>query len=732
MKSILSSILFLLCFQSAFGQLVDGSIAPDFTAKDINGVEWHLYDILDQGKSVVLDISATWCAPCWQYHSSGVLENYYELYGPNGTGTSMVFLIEGDKMTTLADLQGTGTNTQGNWVEGTPYPIIDSRDIAEVFAINFYPTIYMICPNRRVTLIDQVPLPTIVDYASSCPVANGTVNASVMQYKGFEGEFCGNLHFPPTIVMQNSGLQNLTSATVSLQLNGNTVQQINWTGDLPAYHIAEIVFDSLFIDQNTALKIKIENPNGIADSDPGNNQYNADIKVAQSTSTAVLKLELQLDAYPFETYWELTNSQGKVLYYDGNRQVKYPTESAEASFSAPNSLHTYQIALPSNDCYAFSIYDRNNDGLYGNAYYKLRKADASILLQGGAFLSEETTPFGLHDSPGIENNAAILSMQPFPADFCFAYSFIPKLRIQNIGRNSIAKMVFSTKGQNETYPDYTWTGTLPVGNSMDINLPAVTVPGTDEIKVRLISVNDKMDEYDFKNEVIRTAFRRKTLAANWLVDIQTDAKGYELYWQITNDAGDILFSGGNMAVGPNGGGLGSASPTDAGAYQSNQHFVINANLPGPGCYHLKVVDDGGNGMAGGLFGVPNPYLKIRNNVVGIIVQTTGNFTNEFTSNIEIASTSGTTEAFLENNTLVLSPNPVSSILSVQDEDITNNKLLIKIVNAGTGQVLMSREGCADEKGFLLDLPVHTLPNGLMILTVTTARGSRSKIFVVQH
>jgi thiol-disulfide isomerase/thioredoxin len=732
MKKLLIGWAFCLFGTPMFCQLLDGSIAPDFTATDINGVEWNLYDVLDQGKTVVMDISATWCGPCWVYHTSGELENYYEAYGPSGTNESFVFFIEGDESTTLEDLHGTGDNTQGNWVENTPYPIIDSRDIAEAYGINFFPTIYMICPDRKIKLIDQVPVATIHSFSNICPMATENVDASILKYYGFEGLFCDNVHFPPSISLQNFGLDNLNAATVNLLINGNIAQQINWTGNLSTYHTEEIVFDSILVNQSTQLAIKVENPNGTMDDDPSNNQYLANIEVAPNVSTALLDLEIKLDGYPFETYWELTNDQGQILYYDGNRKVKYPNESAAGSFPTANALLNYQVALPANDCYAFTIYDRNNDGLEGNAYYKLKDGSGMVLLQGGNFLSEETKPFGVINSAGTNNNAALLTMEPFPADFCFDHDFVPKVRVQNLGQNNIAKLVLQVNGQSTAYPDYTWTGSLNTGKITTVTMPSITVSSTDEITVSLVSVNDQPDEYGFKNAVARPSLRRVTLATNWLVDIQTDAKGHELYWEITDDAGAVLFSGGNTVVGANGGGLGIASPSDAGAYENNKHIVLNANMPALGCYHLKVVDDGGDGWAGAIFGVPNPYLKIRNNTVGVIVQTNGVFTDDFASNIEIASVLPSQEIAFAEQQLLLSPNPVSNILKINGEHIAHEKLLIRIVNAGNGQVVYNREILTDGNGLNLSLPVHSLPNGLMMLTATTASGTIAKPFLVQH
>jgi len=50
MKHIYTLIACLLIGTASFAQLPDGSIAPDFTATDIDGVEHNLYDLLDEGK----------------------------------------------------------------------------------------------------------------------------------------------------------------------------------------------------------------------------------------------------------------------------------------------------------------------------------------------------------------------------------------------------------------------------------------------------------------------------------------------------------------------------------------------------------------------------------------------------------------------------------------------------------------------------------------------------------
>ncbi|MBK7007653.1 MAG: redoxin family protein [Saprospiraceae bacterium] len=120
-------LLLLFCFSLTLvnqlaAQLPNGATAQDWTATDLNGNSWNLYDLLEQGKPVVIDFSATWCGPCWNYHNSGVLEELYNEHGPNGSDEIMVFFLEADLSTNTACLYGPSGcvgGTQGNWVQGT-------------------------------------------------------------------------------------------------------------------------------------------------------------------------------------------------------------------------------------------------------------------------------------------------------------------------------------------------------------------------------------------------------------------------------------------------------------------------------------------------------------------------------------------------------------------------------------------------------------------------------------
>lgn len=175
MKRILqfAAALFIL-FNTLQSRAQISGEAPDWTLTDINGTSHHLYNYLGQGKTVFLDVSATWCTPCWEFHTSHALHDVYDSLGPAGTNKVMVFHIEADPQTTLDDLYGLTSTTKGNWVAGTPYPIINpgpaqTDSFANSYAISYYPIIYMICPDRTIREVGTLTAAQFFAEMSSCP-----------------------------------------------------------------------------------------------------------------------------------------------------------------------------------------------------------------------------------------------------------------------------------------------------------------------------------------------------------------------------------------------------------------------------------------------------------------------------------------------------------------------------------------------------------------------------------
>ena len=297
-KNLLITLITLFSFQSLFAQLPNGSIAPNFELTDLNSVTHKLYeDYTDLNYTVFIDFSAVWCGPCWSYHTSHALKDVYENHGPfgypgvspNTTNDVMVFFIEGDGNSETC-LGGTGCGTQGDWITGTPYPIIctdpssgfgNSASISNDWAISGWPTVYQVCPDRTLTVIGQAQ--NLYSLVSSClpPPSFNDDARSFMNSSASSG--CSSIE--PVITIQNYGLNNLTEVTIDVSVNGtlqysNIFNQIwdNSTNSYQPLNLTTLNMEEVLLTPITGLvngdviTINVSMPNATIDSDPLNNQ----------------------------------------------------------------------------------------------------------------------------------------------------------------------------------------------------------------------------------------------------------------------------------------------------------------------------------------------------------------------------------------------------------------------------------------------------------------------------
>ncbi len=174
---------------TAFSQV--GAVAPDFTQTDLDGTTHNLYTYLNAGKVVIVDMSATWCGPCWSFHNAHYLESLHDQFGPDGTNEVVVLFYEDDVSTTLADLHGTGSNTQGDWVTGVSYPIINGTvSLPYPEYGTGYPTISVICPSDKKIMYNlwgmnlsqmQTAIQDVIDECAAAMSVSevATLNASI-------------------------------------------------------------------------------------------------------------------------------------------------------------------------------------------------------------------------------------------------------------------------------------------------------------------------------------------------------------------------------------------------------------------------------------------------------------------------------------------------------------------------------------------------------------------------
>ena len=429
---VLMTCLGLAALTPANAQMAAGSVAPDFTVTDIKGNSWHLYSLLDAGKTVVIDISATWCGPCWNYHSLGVLEDVYNTYGPNGTNEMMVFYVEGESQNTTSQMYGpaltsgtAATVTQGDWVTGTAYPMIDdnckfvlattgtsgsnilnvpnayriyvgmaasgtgivagstvtavdsannqvtisqnttaavtgnvtftgnSSSLASIYNISYFPTIYMICPDRIIREVGQLSTAAAF-YANKnteCFLATEANDAGVTNSMTvLNGVLASCNAVDVSYRLCNYGTTQLTSATIDLAVNGVATSTYNWTGSLNTYQSTVLTFSGVNGNVGSnSVSVTTSNPNGSADMVVGNDSRSINVIKYGATGGSMPTQNFAVATFPPANWLQLTSATSSGPVWLRSTAGNAGAGSAKADFYNAPSGDQDALQLPQLD-----------------------------------------------------------------------------------------------------------------------------------------------------------------------------------------------------------------------------------------------------------------------------------------------------------------------------------------------------------------------------------------------
>ena len=415
MKKTLLFSLALCGAASGFAQLGEGDIAPDFTVTPMNAgqIPFHLYAELDAGRPVILDVSATWCNPCWNYHNTGKLEQLFSQYGPSGTNELNVVWVEGDAATVDATMYG-GTGSQGNWIApggdtvqfamaNPPSGVTNTIDNG--YQITAFPTLYLICPNRSVSTFSQgLTAAQIYALASSCPVATQSVDVSAFSYGGSLIS-CGDL--PVSVKIQNMGTTPLTSATITAKKGATVLGTQPWTGSLNPYGVANVDMGALnFGNVSGNLTLEVTTT---SDGNTANGTITKAIAASVDQPDTKFDVKVKLDAYANEVYFKLSRSNGTSVL------------SKQYAAADNSKSYVYKVDLDVNECYYMKVTDAYGDGILSSGYIKIaNQAGTDIFVANGSYTEKNygfTPKSETAGWAGIEENTTseMISLYPNPA-----------------------------------------------------------------------------------------------------------------------------------------------------------------------------------------------------------------------------------------------------------------------------------------------------------------------------
>jgi thiol-disulfide isomerase/thioredoxin len=321
---------------------------PDITLNDIDGQEHNLYELLDEGKYVLIDLYTTWCQPCRD--NAPFVEAWYEEHGPEGDGTVIMWNVECDDNDT--DLQDVL-----DWIEEFSVTSINFEEndffwFLDEFPYNGYPSYFMICPDRfygKVFGQEEMLIEEMNAFINGCPeLSTNETDARLLVFEEDLNVQCGNPS--PSIRIENRGSLDLNTLTIETYVNGELDNSFNWTGNLSQYEEERVFLaqlDGLFDSGIQDISFELLEPNGMEDQNINDNTASGQFQLIDGATPSIQAgFGYGAQSYTFQ------------IIDDSNELVFEHTFAATSSYGN----ESVDLCLANNACYTFKIIDAVSGG----------------------------------------------------------------------------------------------------------------------------------------------------------------------------------------------------------------------------------------------------------------------------------------------------------------------------------------------------------------------------------
>jgi len=280
--------------------------------------------------------------------------------------------------------------------------------------------------NSQIEILDQYPPLQTYDYDARASA--GTGNSS---------EICGE-DFMPQVTLFNSGDLPLTSANISYNIDAETSTSLSWSGNLlsgESVIVATPTYSNLSSGSHS-FTINTSNPNGTTDENTSNDMFVFNFEVSPSYTTSEVVFNILTDNFGNETTWSLTDSSDAIV------------SEGPANSYGNGTTHQETITIPngSNECYTFTIFDSEGDGIccgfFGNGSYNLEDENGNVIISGGDFSNSESVLFSVQNPLSIDEFglASLIDMFPNPVNDNLT------IKMTNVNE-SVDYQIFNTLGQ---------------------------------------------------------------------------------------------------------------------------------------------------------------------------------------------------------------------------------------------------------------------------------------------
>lgn len=178
----------------------------------------------------------------------------------------------------------------------------------------------------------------------------------------------------------------------------------------------------------------------------------------------------------------------------------------------------------------------------------------------------------------VNNDAAITQILN-PKNVVCGNSFEPQIVLRNFGGNTLTS-VDITYEWNGNSNSFTWNGSLPTGQTETLTLPVQTSINGVFTFIAFTSNPNNVPDENPSNDQSSNNFTIDTNGETVDFLLETDCFAEEISWEIIDDFGNIVFSGGNYT-------------NNTSGTTVQETFCL-----AQGCYTFRIYDSYGDGMYG--------------------------------------------------------------------------------------------------------------------------------------
>jgi hypothetical protein len=292
---------------------------------------------------------------------------------------------------------------------------------------------------------------------------------------------------------------------------------------------------------------------------------------------------------------------------------------------------------------------------------------------------------------------AIRNVEELPLSSCSGM-ISPRFTFKNYGTETLNSVMFVAKDENGTeLSSCLWEGSLAKGELAEFDFPAFESNGAANVTVEAMNINGSNEDAYPGDNVCTISLEEAFSLSDAYIKIQLktgdDPENFRV--EIKNmTTGDIYKT--------------------LTFEEAKKVYTEEVSFPAIGCFSVAFINDEGNGMSGGFWGIKNSSNQT-------LVSGTGN-TNAFRYEISMefySETVGVNE-MTETESMVY-PNPANNEINVSVENMTK----VTVYNS-IGQMVFAQDASSD----VMTISTESMTNGIYYVTIETSEGTTSTQKVV--